>query len=535
MLPFGALLLFGLTVACAWAKHYSIDEFQYAHASWLVARGAIPYVDFFEFHTPLPYQLGALVFAWLPDDPEGIRWLRLLNLSALLAILVSSVSLVKRWANDPKVRPLAPALVVCLLGTPEFVSLATEFRPDVLALAFFLMALAALNVWPDDRRAARVGGVCVGLAVWSSQKALLYGTIFALAFLRDVFGPRRHGDGRKLWLRAPGRFVLGFLLTAGLCAAYLLSTGSMKAWFDSCFVWAAYHERHYPGFSAWRYLGPTLLYNPVLVALAAIGVARTRQHRFWLVAGLLATLGSFIKARAPFPYALLPFLAMCAIAAALGSAALRSRRLALCALWSIALCGGARLATSIRDDNHAQHETLALLGRLTAPDEPVFDSSGQATARPHVGHRFYTSALIRHLEADALARDIPRDLRSSGCIAVLRDLRYDGLPASVKTLIEARYQPYTPDLWLWGRKLEPGALEVPRTGRYFIEPEAAFAHITIDGHVLREPEIELPAGTHSVAVDAAAAGAQAYLLWLPRDGQRWRPVESRAGTFSRLF
>ena len=29
-------------------RYYSIDEFQYAHAGWLVSRGAVPYRDFFD-------------------------------------------------------------------------------------------------------------------------------------------------------------------------------------------------------------------------------------------------------------------------------------------------------------------------------------------------------------------------------------------------------------------------------------------------------------------------------------------------------
>ena len=48
-------------------RFFSIDEWQYGHATWLVAQGARPYLDFFEHHFPLSYVLHAPFF-WIDWD-----------------------------------------------------------------------------------------------------------------------------------------------------------------------------------------------------------------------------------------------------------------------------------------------------------------------------------------------------------------------------------------------------------------------------------------------------------------------------------
>src|SRR5207237_262219 len=40
-----------------------LDEYEHAHAAWSVARGLLPYRDFFEHHAPALYLLSAPLFA----------------------------------------------------------------------------------------------------------------------------------------------------------------------------------------------------------------------------------------------------------------------------------------------------------------------------------------------------------------------------------------------------------------------------------------------------------------------------------------
>ena len=59
---FVVLALAGTTLYVLWftytfgqERFFTIDEYQWGHASWLVATGQIPYRDFYEHHLPLGY------------------------------------------------------------------------------------------------------------------------------------------------------------------------------------------------------------------------------------------------------------------------------------------------------------------------------------------------------------------------------------------------------------------------------------------------------------------------------------------------
>jgi hypothetical protein len=122
------------------------------------------------------------------------------------------------------------------------------------------------------------------------------------------------------------------------------------------------------------------------------------------------------------------------------------------------------------------------------------------------------------------------------------DLRTSGLPPALRRFLDAHYQPYDGDLFLWGqryevpvgRPLEDRFLAV-REDRYFVEPADVLTRgaLFIDGVRVTEPELALARGEHSVRYEGPAAGF--HLLWLPRNGQRWTPRPGLPPTYSRLF
>ncbi|MFP2913098.1 hypothetical protein ACLESD_50460, partial [Pyxidicoccus sp. 3LFB2] len=131
-----ALAGFGVqALRLALHKAFSIDEFQYAHAAWLVSRGQVPYRDFFEVHLPLVYQVLAPLFLVLGDDPLNVLALRA-SMLVPLAGACAAVAVLNRREGRAAVL-LAPVL---LLALPPFVRFATEVRPDALAIALFLGA-----------------------------------------------------------------------------------------------------------------------------------------------------------------------------------------------------------------------------------------------------------------------------------------------------------------------------------------------------------------------------------------------------------
>lgn len=523
-------------VRLALFKAFGIDEFEYSHAAWLISTGAVPYEDFFEPHFPLLMQVLAAPLALVGAEPESMLWLRLLMLP-FLALSCFAGAVV---AGRGEARQGALAAVFLLAAGP-FVGPATEIRPDAVAFAFFLAALACLY-----RRRSFTSGLCLALSAWASQKALLYGAVLpALAVVdlaRDRASPRSVSD-----LRA---FALGLGGGGLVVALYLTMTGSWAAWARWSLVWASHHERAYPGFPWTTWLEPALRETAWLLVLAALGVAATARrlgrdsHDWALLAALPATFLSFAIQQAAFPYSLLPFAGVVAVLAARGVAALAR---AAQAQWTLAGALGLMVAAALAGagldlerrlarGNAHQLDELRALGRLTEPGDPVYDNSGSATARPHLGFYPVTDALMRVDRAEELAREIPALIEAAGCTVVLRDLRYEGLPGPLRAWIEEHFQPYSADIWLWGRRYAAPSGELDdrflavRSGSYFAHPPTV---LEIDGVRVTSPVFQLSRGTHTVRSDGAPGDV--FILWLPASGERYRPVPRGEPGFSVLF
>ena len=531
-------------------KAFSLDEFQYAHAAWLVAQGQVPYRDFFEVHFPLVYLALAPLFGWRGDDPTAILWLRTAMVPLLLAAAAAAAVLNRSWGVAAAV-----AGAVALLATRSLVAFAVEIRPDSLAAALFLVVLALLRVH------ARPGwsGVAAGLAgvacAFSSQKAAFYGVAVAVALAAEA-AAARDGDG------AARRRLLGIGAgaVAGVCAvaAWLVATGAAPAMWEWCFVWAREHQQHYPAFSARRYLEPALARELPVFGLAAIGLAGTARalasegRRSWrhpdltLVVALLTTFGSVVLQRAPFPYSHVAFLALVAVFAGRGAAVLGSwwwarghagRASVVLAGVALLVWHAAALRLHTRYGNSAQLEVLATLARLSAPADPVYDNSGSAVARPHVRFLFYTDDYLRRSRARELATEVPVDLLRSGCTVHLVDARLRGLPPPLRAFLARHYLPYDGDLHLWGQRIGPGETRflAPRRDRYFLSvpPAEQPARLWVDGRTVPPQGFTLDAGVHVVRLEGAAG--EAYLLWLPRDGRHWSPRPQAQPRLSILF
>ncbi|AGC48351.1 hypothetical protein MYSTI_07079 [Myxococcus stipitatus DSM 14675] len=535
-------------------KGFSIDEFQYAHAAWLVAKGQVPYRDFFEVHLPLLYQALAPLFWLLGDDPRAVLALRAAMLVPLAGTCVSVAILNRR--QGPVAMWLAPIL---LLSLTPFTRFATEIRPDALSTALFLGALAALSVRPGTRGLGFLAGLLFSAAIWASQKVLFYGGIVGLVLAVDLLVRRGR---RPAQVQCPGAFITGASVGLASVAAYLTVTSSWSAWWQWCFVWAAEHQRHYPGFS-WRdYAVPIVREQPWLFALAALGLASSVRAGWregagrWGDADLLlllavgATFGSYALQRAPFPYSLLPFLGVLAPFMARGvwvlSSGWRSRpaRIVARVALGVMLCWQwTRLESLLDGDgNTRQREVLASIATLTGPEDVAYDNSGGYVSRPHAHFYFYTDAYLRGAIPDQLSREVPEALLARGCVLRVDDLRTSGLPPALRRFLDTYYQPYDGDLFLWGQRYDvtPGAvLEdrflAVREGRYFVEPASVLdtGALFIDGARVTQPELTLSKGEHRLRYEGAAA--RVHLLWLPRDGKRWSPKPEARPTYSRLF
>ncbi len=532
-------------------KAFSIDEFQYAHAAWLLAHGQVPYRDFFEVHFPLVYQLLAPLFWLLGDDPRNVLALRAAMLAPLAGTCVSVFLLNRREGRSAAL--LAPVLLLC---SPGFLHFATEVRPDALTAALFLGALAALAVQPGSARSSFLAGALLVASAWGSQKAIFFGGLVTAVLLVDLLLRR---SAPPALVAAPRAFFAGIASATGVVAAYLTVTGSWSAWWRWCFVWASEHQRHYPGFSWREYLVPALGEQPAFFLLAAVGLVATcrrlprhsRTPDLLLVVAVPATFGAYALQRAPFPYSLLPFMAVLAPFAARGVlwvlTTLRApvgRTVGLAGLCGLLAVQVAQVELLLDGGGNArQREVLARIAVLTGPEDVVYDNSGGSVSRPHAHFYFYTDAYLRGSLAGLLSDEMPRVLVERGCVLRVDDLRTSGLPVALRRFLDAHYQPRDGDLYLWGQRYrvpgDSGVLEdhflAVRTDRYFVQPASALdtGALFIDGERVTTPEFTLSRGEHSLRYEGRADAFQ--LLWLPRDSKRWTPRPGAPSVYSRLF
>lgn len=522
---------------------FTIDEFQYAHASWLVASGSVPYRDFAEHHFPLFYQTGAAVFLALGDDPTGILALRLWLLPWIIGALVFAPSLA---GSSPRARRWVPVL---LLACPAWLVFATQVRPELFMTTLCLGSFSILC--RRGGRSARgdfAAGAALALAVWSNQKALLF--LAPAAPLLAAWLVRPPTDGRGI--RHRGAFVAGGASVIGLALVWVLSTGSASAFVYWTFTFVRLHERLYPGAPLLYGLERVLTQSGWLLALTLLGAGlsfrrsvRARPARLRRELPLLTlAIGGWVCYAAQashFPYNLLPFLTTACVYASRGAAAawtllarLDRRRWyqpAAAVLGLVLLAAAAvDLGTELHPGNARQLASLRLIGRQTAPGEPVYDNTGCAVARPHVVFHFCTSTLTRQLLRDWLETEVPRSILRTGCVSRIPDQRSRGLSPRLDAFLRAHFFPFSDDLHLWGTEYDArsgplaGEFLAPRGGTYLVDPPQLLesGSLTIDGSPAASAFIPLRAGSHSVEYEGPPAVFR--ILWVPRDGRAWTPV-----------
>ncbi len=551
----------GLLLRLAWLRPFSLDEFDYANAAWLVSQGLVPYRDFFDSHFPLVYQSLSLVFLVVPDEPTSIRLLRLAMLPVGLTAGWSVWALNRRWAGD------MAALVgaVSLFGVGTFSAFMTEVRPDSLALAFLVASLAVVE---RGRLRPRVrgllAGVLLGLSIWSSQKVLVYGAPIAVVFVADLVAlVRRRGEQT---LGSAPAFAAGLALVAVVVVGMLSATRSLALCYYYCFEWNAVAQSSGALFSWGDYLFPILNLHGWLFALAVVGVGATvikafvKPERRWfevtLVLLLASTLAMYLPQAAPYPYSLLPFLAFVGLFAGRGVAVagrfVAGRGNPSLVRWArigaaVLLSGWAVLALRdverlIGETNAYQLEVLEEISELTTSDDRVYANSGSFVTRHPVHFYYYTNAPIRIRQAEWLADEMPSEILDGRAVAFLLDLRFRTLPEELRRFVFDHYAPYNSDLWLWGMAMgspaEPSwndRFHAVVDGTYFLHPAQARdrGELSIDGERIGSEPFHLTQGAHDVKYDGPPGDLA--ILWLPRNGELYEPSLTGPTRFSIQF
>lgn len=162
------VLLLAARCHLLWVRIYDPDELEHIHAGYCVARGQVPYRDFFEHHGPLTYWLGSIL-VWIDDSPPTA-----LHVHRLASLGLTFVCVVGVWRLGRTVygRRSAVWAVLALLTLPSFVEKHVEWRPDALAAALipwaaWLVVRQGRASWTSDSLA----GLLLGLATLATLKA----------------------------------------------------------------------------------------------------------------------------------------------------------------------------------------------------------------------------------------------------------------------------------------------------------------------------------------------------------------------------
>lgn len=546
-----------LAVDLAHIKYFSWDEFEHAHAAWLIRHGWIPYKDFFELHLPLLYQVLSPLWLLLGDQPQNILYLRY----AMLFFLFLGLIPLMRLATHRSLS-YAPFGAITALSTLYYVTFSIEIRPDSLAFILYLCSLAILySTLLSSFKRAFISGLLLTLSVWGSQKVFYYGTPFVAAFFVDSYTLIKRKD--HFILGHPIAFLLGSFSFLMVIFLYLLTTESFEGIWRWCFSYIFESQNDAVGFSWQRGMVSMIRYHWWLFLLAGYGVfasirtMKEAKDRSLLSPELItlfslpSTFLSYSLQRVPYEYSLIPFSGMLAIFAARGLTEIFFQwedrpqsdhrhylfmALSLCVFLAFIL---KVIANQVKLEgaktNHYQLNILAQIDQLVAPDDACYDNTGNFVSRPHSYFFFFTDSLMRRTKVNMLSREIPMALRKSETVMVFNGGRYPAMPHSVKSFINHHYKIYNDEIRFLGQTFQgekTAILDILKEDNYFIEPISALqqGELWIDGKRILSDRFHLPKGQHQIILKNWRYPY--HILWLPRNHKRWTPRPNQKGKFA---
>lgn len=435
------------------ARGFNPDELEHLHAAWCVAKGQVPYRDFFEHHTPALYFATAPLLARYDLDGEVTSALaavfaaRRLMCAFTAVILLATVVLGRRWRGWA----CGWAAAALLASSGIFLGKTLEFRPDVPAVALWMasLVLAATS-------SAAASGLLAGTAVLFTQK-LLFGWL----------GPAVSLARRESLVS----FGIAALLPGALAAAWFAGHGALAPFVEDNFLLNARWMRRAPGALA----GELLADDPILMVLALVGVARACRPAEWrrdalsrlllfTLAGGAAGLLALPVVHRQYALVLLPILALFAAAALADVLAMLARRRLAAEAASVAAVAALALMTSLRlregfaRGNTGDLENIRYVLRNAAPTETVLDGfTGQGLFRPHAFFYFFLHGEVRAVLGPEPRAQLLGGLRS-GLIApklVLLDSDLREFSPEAARFVEENYAPLGREP-IWGRLFDNG-------------------------------------------------------------------------------
>lgn len=534
-----ALTWIGLAAVAVWTlagiqqlgqtRYFTIDEYQYAHATWLVSQGHVPYVDFYEHHFPLSYVLHAPLVAEEGGFPERALRLRTVVFGWMLLLALGAGCVTARVTGNALTGPLA-ASVPFAIGFGLMSSV--EYRADSLAAFTWLGCVLALEANRRKRSAAvaALAGLSATLAVFMTQKMLVLAGGSLLALL--LFDRWRGREGRvddTPFVARPLVFCVAALLSGLVLLGVAAALGMLGPGWERTILQAFAHEEYYPGVDVGRWFTPYLIETwPTALALlvfAIVGFSHTTGALWRIPLAVSLIFGLLIRGQYPYNY-VAPVL-VSGLLAVRGFALLAERvplgRFAILRplLYTapLLLLPQQLAFTDGRTGNAHQLHVLRKIERFTEPGDVVIDGAGGAMFRDHASYYWYHGDAHRRMFADYFAGPLVEDYRRSRAPFWIRDFRLWKLPKSVQEYFLSHYVSADGALHALGFATPPSdeepvevTIDVISPGLYHVYPapggrvaeHGGAAGLRVDGVSVEDAPVRLSEGRHRVTVDIGA-------------------------------
>lgn len=243
------------------------DEVEHWHAAWLMHQGQRPFLDFFEHHSPLLWNLLRVYYTLAGENFAIIPVSRALTILIFALTIWLAYRIAGRWTSQE-------GAWIAALGFPMFsfsLLLAHLFvRGDPFILLFLMLALWLAHPLADKRSWSKPEYgrlfwffVCLGIALGVSPRAGI--PALTLFLTLTFFGLRSLHVGRLLLIFLAGAIIV------------LIPTVLQALWYgpDLYFFWVyKFSATLYPGFSPLKNLTRLLLAAFPIWLLVGMGIYR---------------------------------------------------------------------------------------------------------------------------------------------------------------------------------------------------------------------------------------------------------------------
>jgi hypothetical protein len=208
-----------------WTQPYISDRTFHLYSSQMIAKGAIPYVDFFNVHPPAGIMLTALPMYLFPSLQVGVGPALVHSVLTMIWSFCATISLyfIAKRITSTWVGGLL-CVTFWMYLTPLFVRHYSIGQNRLLVISCILITIALLQgkrwYW---------AGFSLAMGFMTYYPAALAGVavLFVIA-------------GQKTWqerIKASALFLAGFITLSGIILLWLSEKGALGAWFDVTLRW----------------------------------------------------------------------------------------------------------------------------------------------------------------------------------------------------------------------------------------------------------------------------------------------------------